>query len=100
LDASKAQVKTGSLQDAIDGVLPRTQPGLTQDQVVESVTGKTADIKTALNAGVESGRWSRTGKGERGSPYLYWRPSPVSVFPPQTQGEDKNGNQEQVGDSG
>jgi hypothetical protein len=92
LDASKAEVKTGSLQDAIAAVLPHTQPGLTQDQVVEMVTGKTADIKAALNAGAESGRWSRTGKGERGSPYLYWQPPPLSVSRPHAQGEDGDGN--------
>ena len=70
----KDDVQTSGLRNAIRDVLPRTPPGITQQQVREKVKGRAEVVNAALNDGAEAGFWKRDGTGGRGSAYLYWMP--------------------------
>jgi hypothetical protein len=73
----RGQAQAELLRLVILGLLEASPEGLTQEQVREAWPSDPAPrsktLRDALNAGVKSGRWGRSGKGSKGSPYVYSR---------------------------
>ncbi|MEQ9095400.1 MAG: AAA family ATPase [Phycisphaerales bacterium] len=80
-------VRAAEVADTIAELLPAHGEGMTADDVAtawptEWKPGKT-QLRGALKAGHEAGRWVQSGKGVKGSPYTYTRP-PDSIQSPET----------------
>jgi hypothetical protein len=64
------------LSAGLDGLLPTAPPGLTFPEIAEEWPGERTPTKAAilgaLGLGIDSGRYRREGRGQRGSPYTYW----------------------------
>ena len=60
----------------LDGILPDREPGFTYEEIVEEWPGdhtpRRANVLAALNHGVDSGSYGRTGRGRRGSPFCFF----------------------------
>lgn len=72
-------VSRGDLSGVLAGFLPRTPPGLTVDQILDSWPADGAKpgrdrLAAALKDGASEGKWVQTGEGRKGSPYLFFMP--------------------------
>ncbi len=78
-------VSRGDLSGVLLGFMPRTPPGMTVDQLLESWPSESSKpgrdrLTGALKDGAERSLWVQTGTGKRGSPYLFYAP----LDPPET----------------
>jgi hypothetical protein len=71
LGCSRLEVDQRACEDAILSFLKDADGPPTQEQIRDSVEGKTKIIRAALTALFESGRIRRTGEGKKGKPFLY-----------------------------
>jgi hypothetical protein len=70
--------------------LPDQPPGLSADEIhgawPEDKSPRRNRLRSALRQGTDAGRWRREGKGTKGDPFTYWRPSqsekPENAVPP------------------
>jgi 5S rRNA maturation endonuclease (ribonuclease M5) len=73
----------------ISTLIPMSGPGLTRDEVLDQwpktalKPGRTLTL-SLLNRGFTDGRWSRRGKGTRGSPFTFVMEPPDSIQSPPT----------------
>jgi hypothetical protein len=74
----RQKVSLDSITATLALVLPVTEPGVNHDQILdawpegEPKPGR-SDLLSCLKKGTEEGLWRRSGRGVRGSCYLYWR---------------------------
>ena len=85
------EVETRKAAEAILAVAPRTEgDAIRLDALLEAAAVKQATGQRVIEALVKAGKLVRLGKGKKGDPYKFWRPSPHSAQGPNTEGEKES----------
>ena len=85
------EVETRKAAEAILAAAPRTEgDAIRLDALLEAAAVKQATGQRVIEALVKAGKLVRLGKGKKGDPYKFWRPSPHSAQGPNTEGEKES----------
>lgn len=75
-EGDRVEVAGRELRALISETLPASPPGCTADELHVKMAPNTrprrGDVMKALQAGANSGAWSRAGTGKKGDPFRFW----------------------------